>query len=67
MEDVGIVLGNAIKSAGDKKGIRRYGSRILPMDETLVMTAIDLSGRPYFVFTGEFTRDKIGTMDTSNP
>lgn len=65
VEDVGIVLGNAIKEAlGDKKGIRRYGSRILPMDETLVMTAIDLSGRPYFVFTGEFTRDKIGTMDT---
>lgn len=65
VEDVGIVLGNAIKEAlGDKKGIRRYGSRILPMDETLVMTAIDLSGRPYFVFTGEFKRDKIGTMDT---
>lgn len=65
VEDVGIVLGTAIKEAlGDKKGIRRYGSMILPMDETLVMTAVDLSGRPYFVFTGEFTRDKIGTMDT---
>lgn len=65
VEDVGIVLGTAIKEAlGDKKGIRRYGSMILPMDETLVMTAVDLSGRPYFVFTDEFTRDKIGTMDT---
>lgn len=65
VEDVGIVLGTAIKEAlGDKKGIRRYGSMILPMDETIVMTAVDLSGRPYFVFTGEFTRDKIGTMDT---
>ncbi|MDD3277485.1 MAG: imidazoleglycerol-phosphate dehydratase HisB [Lachnospiraceae bacterium] len=64
-EDVGIVLGTAIKEAlGDKKGIRRYGSMILPMDETLVMAAIDLSGRPYFVFHADFSKDKIGTMDT---
>ena len=49
IEDTGIVLGTAIKEAiGDKKGIRRYGSCILPMDEVLVLCAIDLSGRPYF-------------------
>lgn len=65
IEDTGIVLGQAIKEAvGDKKGIKRYGSVILPMDETLVLCAIDLSGRPYFVFDGEFTRDKVGNMDT---
>ena len=53
IEDTGIVLGNAIKEAvGDKKGIRRYGSCILPMDETLVLCAVDLSGRPYLVFDG---------------
>lgn len=51
-EDAGIVLGNAIsKAVGDKKGIKRYGSMILPMDETLVLCAIDLSGRPYFALT----------------
>ena len=61
----GIVLGNAIKEAvGDKKGIRRYGSCILPMDETLVLCAVDLSGRPYLVFDGEFTTDRVGYMDT---
>ena len=50
IEDVGIVLGEAIKQAvGDKKGIKRYGSFMLPMDETLMLCAIDLSGRPYFV------------------
>ena len=65
IEDTGIVLGNAIKEAvGDKKGIRRYGSRILPMDETLVLCAVDLSGRPYLVFDGEFTTDRVGYMDT---
>ena len=64
-EDTGIVLGNAIKEAvGDKKGIRRYGSCILPMDETLVLCAVDLSGRPYLVFDGEFTTDRVGYMDT---
>lgn len=65
IEDVGIVLGSAIKEAlGDKAGIKRYGSMLLPMDETLVMCAIDLSGRPYFVFDAEFTSDKVGDMDT---
>ena len=65
IEDTGIVLGNAIKKAvGDKKGIKRYGSCILPMDETLVLCAVDLSGRPYLAFDGEFTVDKVGYMDT---
>ena len=64
IEDTGIVLGNAIKEAvGDKKGIRSYGSCILPMDETLVLCAVDLSGRPYLVFDGEFTTDRVGYMD----
>lgn len=63
IEDTGIVLGTAIrKTLGDKRGIRRYGSNILPMDETLVLTAIDLGGRPYFVFDGEFPTEKIGDM-----
>ena len=65
IEDCGIVLGNAIKEAlGDKKGIKRFGSSILPMDETLVLCAIDLSGRPYLVFDGEFTAEHVGYMDT---
>lgn len=65
IEDTGIVLGGAIKDAvGDKKGIRRYGSCILPMDEALVLCAVDLSGRPYLVFDGEFTTDRCGDMDT---
>lgn len=65
IEDCGIVLGNAIKKAvGDKKGIRRFGSCILPMDETLVMCAIDMSGRPYLQFDAEFTTDRVGYMDT---
>lgn len=65
IEDTGIVLGNAIREAvGDKKGIKRYGSCILPMDETLVLCAVDLSGRPYLVFDAEFTADRCGDMDT---
>lgn len=65
IEDTGIVLGTAIKEAvGDKKGIRRFGSCILPMDETLVLCAVDLSGRPYLQFDAEFTADKVGDMDT---
>jgi imidazoleglycerol-phosphate dehydratase len=65
IEDCGIVLGNAIREAlGDKSGIKRFGSCILPMDESLVLCAIDLSGRPYFVFDGSFTTDRIGEMDT---
>ena len=65
IEDAGIVLGTAIKEAiGDKKGIRRYGSLLLPMDETLAMCAIDLSGRPYLVFDADFKGEKCGEMDT---
>ena len=65
IEDTGIVLGNAIKKAvGDKCGIKRYGSCILPMDEVLVLCAIDLSGRPYLAFDVEFTTDRVGYFDT---
>ena len=65
IEDTGIVLGNAIKEAvGDKKGIRRYGYFILPMDEALVLCALDLSGRPYFVYDAQFIGDRCGEMDT---
>lgn len=65
IEDCGIVLGEAIRKAvGDKKGIRRFGSCILPMDESLVLCAVDLSGRPYFVFDDPFTVPKVGDMDT---
>lgn len=65
IEDTGIVLGTAIKEAlGDKAGIRRYGSMILPMDETLVLCAVDLSGRPYLQYHAEFTVPKVGDMDT---
>ncbi|HAJ74378.1 MAG TPA: imidazoleglycerol-phosphate dehydratase HisB [Lachnospiraceae bacterium] len=65
IEDTGIVLGTAIREAlGDKKGIRRYGSCILPMDEACVMCAVDLSGRPYLVYDAEFTNQSCGDMDT---
>ena len=65
IEDTGIVLGNAIRKAlKNKKGIKRFGSCILPMDETLVLCAVDLSGRPYLVFDGEFTVERVGYMDT---
>ena len=65
IEDCGIVLGNAIHEAlGDKSGIKRFGSCILPMDETLVLCAIDLSGRPYLMFDGDFTAERLGTLDT---
>lgn len=65
IEDTGIVLGTAIKEAvGDKRGMKRFGSCILPMDETLVLCAVDLSGRPYLSFDGEFTTDRVGYMDT---
>lgn len=64
IEDTGIVLGQAIKEAvGDKQGIRRYGSCILPMDEALVLCAIDLSGRPYYVSDAQFTTERCGDMD----
>ena len=65
IEDVGIVLGKAIaEAAGDKKGIKRYGSAILPMDESLILCAVDLSGRPYFVSDVQYTTERIGTLDT---
>ena len=65
IEDTGIVLGEAIKKAlGDKKGIKRYGYFILPMDETLVLASLDLSGRPYLVFDAEFSTDRVGDYDT---
>jgi imidazoleglycerol-phosphate dehydratase len=64
-EDVGIALGEAVKKAlGDKKGIRRYASSDLPMDDTLTRVAIDVSGRPFLVWKVEFSRDKVGEMDT---
>lgn len=66
IEDTGIALGEAIlKAVGDKKGIKRYGSCILPMDETLVLCAIDLSGRPYYSSDLSFTFDKMGDMNTN--
>ena len=59
------MLGTAIKEAlGDKAGIRRYGSMILPMDEALVLCAVDLSGRPYLQYHAEFTVPRVGDMDT---
>ena len=65
IEDTGIVLGQAILEAiGDKAGIRRYGHFMLPMDETLALCAVDLSGRPYIRFQSEFTAERIGDMDT---
>ena len=64
-EDIGIVLGQAVKTAlDDKKGIKRYGSTILPMDETLVLCAMDLSGRPYLGYDTKFTTERIGYLDT---
>src|SRR5712691_1922867 len=64
-EDSGIVLGQAVARAlGDKKGIARYGSAYLPMDETLTRVALDVSGRPYLIWKVDFTRSKIGEMDT---
>ena len=65
IEDTGIVLGTAIAEAlGDKTGIRRYGYFILPMDETLALSAVDLSGRPYLNFQAEFSVPSLGGMDT---
>ena len=65
VEDAGIVLGQAIKDAvADKKGIRRYGYFILPMDEVLALCAVDLCGRPYLQFDCEFTTEKVGDLET---
>ena len=65
IEDTGIVLGQAIaKALGDKAGIKRYGYFILPMDEVLALSAVDLSGRPYLKYNAEFTVPALGTLDT---
>ena len=65
VEDTGIALGQALTQAmGDKKGITRYGSCLLPMDDALVRAALDLSGRPYLVWTVDMPTQKIGTFDT---
>ncbi|MGI4952134.1 MAG: imidazoleglycerol-phosphate dehydratase HisB [Janthinobacterium lividum] len=64
-EDVGIVIGQALTRAlGDKRGIRRFGHAVVPMDEALVEAAVDLSGRPFLAWGVGFERDTIGTMDT---
>lgn len=64
-EDCGIAIGQAIARAlGDRKGINRYGAALIPMDETLMEVAMDLSNRPYLVWKVNFSRDKIGEMDT---
>ncbi|GAK43725.1 imidazoleglycerol-phosphate dehydratase [Tepidicaulis marinus] len=64
-EDTGIVIGEALRRAlGDLKGIRRYASALIPMDETLTRCAIDVSGRPYLIWKVNFTKPKLGDMDT---
>ena len=65
VEDTGIVIGQAIREAiGDKKGIKRYGSFLLPMDDALCMCAIDLCGRPYLGFECTFPVERVGGLDT---
>lgn len=65
VEDAGIVLGTAIKDAlGDKAGIKRYGSFLLPMDDALCLCAVDLCGRPYFAFDCAFPVERVGELDT---
>jgi imidazoleglycerol-phosphate dehydratase len=64
-EDSAIALGTAVAQAlGDRKGITRYGSALIPMDETLTRVALDLSNRPYLIWKVDFARDKLGDMDT---
>ena len=64
-EDIGITLGKAFKEAlGDKKGITRYGSTVLPMDESLILSAVDLSGRGFLGYALEIPTEKVGTFDT---
>lgn len=65
VEDIGIALGQAMREAlGDCRGIVRYGNMILPMDETLILSAVDISGRGMLVFNLELTAEKVGTFDT---
>ena len=65
VEDVGIALGQAVKQAlGDMKGITRYASIHMPMDEALTRVAVDVSGRPFLVFKATFSKDKVGAFDT---
>ncbi|MBC8061766.1 MAG: imidazoleglycerol-phosphate dehydratase HisB [Clostridiaceae bacterium] len=65
IEDIGIVLGQCIKEAsGDRKGIKRYGTSFLPMDESMAMVSVDVSGRPYLVFDAALTVEKLGNFDT---
>jgi len=65
VEDIGIVLGSAIKEAlGDMRGIKRYASFILPMDETLIMSAVDISGRSHLVYNLKIPTEKVGDFDT---
>ena len=65
VEDVGIALGQVLREAlADKSGINRYGTSFVPMDETLGMASLDLSGRSYLVFDAEFTNPKLGNFDT---
>ena len=65
IEDIGICLGEAFKeSIGDRRGIRRYSTVYIPMDESLAYTSIDISNRPYLVFNVDFTAEKIGNMST---
>jgi len=67
VEDLGIVLGIAIKETiGNKAGIKRYGSMILPMDDALVLCAIDLCGRPYFNYECSFSNERVGYLETQN-
>lgn len=65
IEDIGICIGKAFKDAiGDRKGIRRYSTVYIPMDESLAYTSLDISNRPYLVFNVNFTNEKVGNMST---
>lgn len=65
VEDIGIVLGQAFKSAlGEKNGITRFGEALIPMDEALAQAVVDISNRPYLIFNAKFDKDKVGTLDT---
>lgn len=65
IEDTGIAIGMALKQAlGDKAGILRFGSAFIPMDESLSFCAVDVSGRPYLVFSGDFPQERVGDFDT---